>query len=157
MLDSLQQCTSGVIELFIVAGTRCWWRCLCKRHCFGYCLRPCRPAGRLECVQCCSPKGSMNCNLWLTRVLLVLACTYTSLGSSPTTNQPTCTNCSHTHAFLHNTHVHATHRFGDNTLQDHINARSLEQLSSYCSRYKEHFGSASELKAADKCVTVWLH
>lgn len=55
------------------------------------------------------------------------------------------------------TYVHATHRFGDNTLQDHINARSLEQLSSYCSRYKEHFGSASELKAADKCVTVWLH
>jgi len=39
--------------------------------------------------------------------------------------------------------MHATHRFGDNTLQDHINARSLEQLSSYCSRYKEHFGSAS--------------
>lgn len=109
MLDSLQQCTSGVIGLFIVAGTRCWWRYLCKRHCFGYCLRPCRPAGRLECVQCCSPKGSMNCNLWLTRVLLVLACTYPSLGSSPTTNQPTCTNCSHTHAFLHNTHMCMLH------------------------------------------------
>ena len=35
-------------------------------------------------------------------------------------------------------------RFGDSTLQDQINMRSLHQLTSYCTRYKEHLGSASE-------------
>ena len=36
-------------------------------------------------------------------------------------------------------------RFGDNTLQDQINVRSLAELTSYCTKYKECLGSASEL------------
>lgn len=35
--------------------------------------------------------------------------------------------------------------FGDTTLQDQINLRSLQQLTNYFTRFKERFGSASKL------------
>jgi inositol polyphosphate-4-phosphatase len=35
-------------------------------------------------------------------------------------------------------------RFGDSTLQDQINIRSLTELTSYCSRYRECLGNSSE-------------
>ena len=34
--------------------------------------------------------------------------------------------------------------FGDSTLQDQINLRSLQQLTNYFTRFKERFGSASK-------------
>jgi len=36
------------------------------------------------------------------------------------------------------------HRFKDNSYQDQINMKSLQQLTNYYSRYRDHFGSASK-------------
>ena len=35
-------------------------------------------------------------------------------------------------------------RFGDNSVQDTINSHSVQQLTGYCGKYKEMFGSSSE-------------
>ena len=160
------------------AGTKCWWRCQCRRLCSVCCLPHCRLAERLECAWCCSRRGLTNCSPWLTRRLPVhtLTCPISSskMGGRPTVVKSwivyffhctcRCVNCHGSvmlvclpphylvpplprtgscHFSLLGSCMH--HRFGDNTLQDHINARSFQHLSSYCMRYKEHFGSASEL------------
>ena len=40
--------------------------------------------------------------------------------------------------------VRAACRFFDNSVQDTINTRSVQQLTTYCAKYKETFGSSSE-------------
>lgn len=44
--------------------------------------------------------------------------------------------------------------FGDSSLQDQINMRSLQHLTSYCTRYKERFGSANA-KLSKRCGKVF--
>ena len=39
-------------------------------------------------------------------------------------------------------------RFGDNSVQDTINSHSVQQLTTYCAKYKESFGSSSEPESA---------
>ena len=101
-------------------ATRCVWRFQSRRQCSVSCQPPSRMVLRSLSLPFSSPRESMSSRPSPTGWLV-------SSGTSPqlVPSPPVI-------------------RFGDSTLQDQINIRSLTELTSYCSRYRECLGNSSE-------------
>ena len=101
-------------------ATRCVWRFQSRRQCSVSCQPPCRLGPRSLSLPFSSPRESTSSRPSLIGWLV-------SSGTSPqlVPSPPMI-------------------RFGDSTLQDQINIRSLTELTSYCSRYRECLGNSSE-------------